>query len=154
MSKLTQTIENAVQPAINSLGYEIVDIEIGKEAGGKVLFIYIFHPEHGISLSDCEAVSKAIDPIIDELDPIEESYVLCVSSSGLERPLTRPVDFKRNMGERIEIGFYQPFLGKKKLVATLTGYDEQANAFTIDHEGESITLEIAKTARIRPFIEF
>ena len=92
MSKITERIEQAIEGTVASLGYRIVDVEIGREDDSKVLFVYIDGP-NGIGLDDCETVSKAIDPIIDELDPISDAYFLCVSSPGIDRPLKRPSDF-------------------------------------------------------------
>ena len=86
MSKVTERIEAAIENTVQSMGYRIVDVEIGREDDSKVLFVYIDSPQ-GIGLDDCEAVSKAIDPIIDELDPISDAYFLCVSSPGVDRPL-------------------------------------------------------------------
>ncbi len=78
--------------------------EIGREDDSKVLFIYIDGP-NGIGLDDCETVSKAIDPIIDELDPISDAYFLCVSSPGIDRPLKRPSDFHYGTARKWNLGY-------------------------------------------------
>ncbi len=139
LSKTTELIEKALEPAITSMGYRIVDVEIGKENGNKVLTVTIAHPngisptnsERRIGLDDCERVSRAIDPILDELDPIEDAYYLSVSSPGIDRPLKRPDDFKFSIGKEVEVRFYQPVDGKKSYIGTISAFDESADTVTI-----------------------
>ena len=87
MAKNTKAVvEQLVKPIIESLGYEYVETEFAKQGKDYLLTIYI-DSASGIDLNDCEKVSRAIDPVIDEADPIEQAYCLCVSSLGLDRPL-------------------------------------------------------------------
>ena len=89
-------------------------MEIGRKTIVKYYSYYIDGP-NGIGLDDCETVSKAIDPIIDELDPISDAYFLCVSSPGIDRPLKRPSDFHYGMGKEVELRLYKALQGKEKV---------------------------------------
>ena len=112
--KLERKIEELLQPTVEQLGYELADVEYGVEDGLNVLTLFIYRPE-GISLDDCETVSRAVDPILDEADPIEEAYYLSVSSLGLDRPLKKPRDFERKLGTEITVGLYAPINKKSQI---------------------------------------
>ncbi|MBQ8974855.1 MAG: ribosome maturation factor RimP, partial [Oscillospiraceae bacterium] len=102
MSKITDTVAALARPVVEQAGCELWDVEYVKEAGQWFLRVYI-DKEGGVSIDDCEAVSRALDPILDESDPIETSYVFEVSSAGAERSLKRPSDFERFMGSLVEV---------------------------------------------------
>ena len=124
MSKVVKSVETLVRPAVESLGLLLWDVEFVREGERWVLRIFIDHPD-GISLDHCQAVSQAVDPLLDEHDPIEQSYVLQVSSAGLERTLKRDSDFEHFMGSLVEIKLYAPQDGQKEWQGTLSGYDGQ-----------------------------
>ena len=153
MSKVTERIENAIESTVASLGYRIVDVEIGREDDSKVLFVYIDGPD-GIGLDDCESVSKAIDPIIDDLDPISDAYFLCVSSPGIDRPFKRPSDFRYGIGKEVEIGLYKALGGKKKYVGVLKAYPENEDKIILDVDGREMALFLKDVSIFRPTIEF
>jgi ribosome maturation factor RimP len=153
LSKVTERIEAAIENTVQSMGYRIVDVEIGREDDSKVLFVYIDSPQ-GIGLDDCEAVSKAIDPIIDELDPISDAYFLCVSSPGVDRPLKRPADFQYAIGKEVELGLYKAQNGKKKYVGILQSYEEEKNSITLNVKGREIPFDLKDVTRVRPTIQF
>lgn len=129
--KIELLIESLVEPLITQSGYEYVGTEINKNGADAELIIYADKPG-GLELEDCEKISKMIDPIIDEHDPIEESYYLCVSSPGLDRPLKTPRDFNRSIGKKIDVKLYRPLDGRKEFAGELTSFDE--NGFTLDGE--------------------
>ena len=132
ISKKTEMlIESIVEPLITQSGYEYVGTEINKIGAETELIIYADKPG-GLQLDDCEKISRLIDPVIDEHDPIEESYYLCVSSPGLDRPLKTERDYKRSLGKKVDLKFYRPIDGKKEFSGELTSFDE--NGFTIDGE--------------------
>lgn len=146
MSKITDTVLKLAQPVADAFGLEIWDVEYVKEAGGRYLRVYI-DKTGGVSIEDCEAVSRALDPILDEADPIPESYVFEVSSAGAERELKRPSDFERFVGENVEVKHYQPINGAKSHQGTLVGYD---NGAVIINTGEQITrYDKAQVAQVR-----
>ena len=122
MNKVSQIVYDLALPVAEAQGLDIWDVEYVREAGQWFLRVYI-DKEEGISVDDCEAFSHAMDPILDEADPIEESYVFEVSSAGLERALKRPGDFERFMGSNVEVKLYKSANGGKEHVGTLTGYN-------------------------------
>ncbi|MDR2530469.1 MAG: ribosome maturation factor RimP [Oscillospiraceae bacterium] len=145
MSKLTDTITALAQPVAERHGLTLWNVEYLHEGGERYLRVYIDR-DSGVSLDDCEAVSRELEPLIDELDPIEENYFLEVSSAGAERLLKRPSDFQACMGRMALVKLYKSRDGCKEFVGTLTGYDAGAVTLTID--GVSVTFEkpdIAKT---------
>ena len=127
-------------------------MEYQKEYGDWVLKFYIYKPG-GVTIDECEAVSRAIEPILDEADPIESEYVLSVSSLGIDRPLKKPRDFERAMGTELEIKLYAPQQGSKQWIGTLTAFD--ADSFTVLTEsGASMTVRKKDCALVRPNIRF
>lgn len=122
MSKITETVAALARPVVEEAGCELWNVEYIREAGAWYLRVYI-DKEGGVGIDDCERVSRALDPILDEADPIEESYIFEVGSAGCERQLKRPSDFERFMGADIELRFYQPIDGHKAVVGKLCGYE-------------------------------
>ena len=122
MSKLTDAVLALAEPVAAQQGCEIWDVEYVKEAGSRYLRVYIDKPD-GVSIPDCEDFSRALDPILDEADPIPDSYIFEVSSAGAERQLKRPGDFARFLGAQVEVRLYQPVDGSKVHIGTLEQYD-------------------------------
>ena len=122
MKKITEVVWALAEPAVQAQGCRIWDVEYVKEAGGRYLRVYIDKPD-GVSIQDCENFSRALDPILDEADPIPDSYVFEVSSAGAERQLKRPSDFARFLGAQVEVRLYQPVDGSKVHIGTLEQYD-------------------------------
>ena len=120
--------------------------EYVKEAGAWYLRVYI-DKAGGVSLDDCEAVSRALDPILDEADPIPTSYIFEVSSAGVERELKRPSDFEKFMGSQVEVRHYQPVEGAKSHTGLLRGWAD--GAVTIDINGVEKTYQKAQVAQVR-----
>ena len=120
---IESTIEELVQPIVDARNIEIVDIEYVKEAGQFYLRIYL-EKEGGITLDDCAEVSRELNPILDEKDPIKDNYFLEVCSSGLDRPLKKEKDFIRYAGYDVEIKLYKPLNGTKQLEGELIGLTE------------------------------
>lgn len=119
MKKSTESlIEELVLPITNEHNIEIVDVEYVKEAGEYYLRIFI-DKDGGVSLNDCEVITRAINPILDEKDPIKENYFLEVSSPGLDRPLKKEKDFVRYAGRDVEVKLYKPINGLKHFEAQL-----------------------------------
>ena len=150
--KTTELCEHLCRATVESMGFELCDVEYQKEYGDWVLTFYIDKPG-GVTIDECEAVSRAIEPILDEKDPIESEYVLSVSSLGLDRPLKKPRDYERAMGKELEIRLYAPQNGKKQLVGTLTAFDE--DGFTVETEQkQTLTIRKKDCALVRPYIRF
>lgn len=150
--KTTELCEQIAKPVIEEMGFELCDVEFQKEYGDWVLTFYIHKPD-GVTIDDCEAVSKALDPILDEKDPIEQEYILSVSSLGIDRPLKKDRDFERAMGQEMQVKLYAPFEKKKEWIGVLTEFD--ADSFTIRTEKEKVLHILRKDcALIRPYIRF
>ena len=150
--KTTEICENLCRATIESMGFELYDVEYQKEYGDWVLTFYIDKPG-GVSIDECEAVSRAIEPILDEKDPIDSEYMLSVSSLGIDRPLKKQRDFERAMGTELEIKLYAPLKGKKLWIGTLQSVDE--DSFTVETEqGEALTVRKKDCALVRPNIRF
>ena len=146
-----QKVELLLKQPVEALGYELCDVDFIKEYGDWVLTLYINKPD-GITIDDCELVSRAMDPLLDETDPIEQAYFLSVSSLGLDRPLKKDADYNRNLGKRIEIKLFAPKNGKKEFVGELVRFDE-INVTVMLESGE-LTLERKAIALARPELVF
>ncbi len=121
MAKLTDTVQALAEPIAQANGCAIWDVEYVKEAGTWFLRVYLDR-EEGVTIDHCEAVSRALDVKLDEVDPIEGSYVLEVSSPGADRILRKPEHFERFLGEQVEVRLYRPVEGAKVLVGALKEY--------------------------------
>ena len=121
MAKVTDLVAQLAQPLAEAAGCSLWDVEYVKEAGTWYLRIYI-DKETGVSIDDCEAVSRPLSDALDEADPIEGSYTLEVSSAGADRVLKKPEHFQRFCGEEVEVRLYRPKDGKKDFVGRLTGW--------------------------------
>ncbi|MBQ7736839.1 MAG: ribosome maturation factor RimP [Oscillospiraceae bacterium] len=146
MSKISELVEQLARPAAAELGLEIWDVEYVREAGQWVLRVYV-DKDGGVSIDDCEALSRALDPILDEKDPIPDSYVFEVSSAGAERELKRPGDFEKFLGSPVEVRLYKAVNGAKTQVGTLLGY-ENGNV-RVNVAGQEIEFEKSQVAKVR-----
>lgn len=126
--KIEEIIEAIVKPIISDNGYEYIGTELKKAGDSKELIIYADKPG-GLELEDCEKISRLIDPAIDEKDPIDEAYYLCVSSPGLDRALKTQSDFAHNIGKKVDVKLYRAIDGEKEFTGELLGYDE--HGFTL-----------------------
>lgn len=144
--------EAMLLPIVEKQGFELVDVEYVKEAGIWYLRGYIDKPG-GITVNDCEAVSREFSDKLDEDDFIDESYVMEISSPGLDRPLKKEKDYVRSMGKLVEIRTYRPIEKQKEFCGILCAYDN--NTVTIEEEDDSKrTFEKKDIALIRLAIEF
>lgn len=146
-----QKAEALVAPIVEKHGFELVDVEYVKEGGSFYLRAYVDKPG-GITVDDCETVSREFSDKLDEADFIDEAYIMEVSSPGLGRPLKKEKDFKRSMGEEVEIRTYRPINREKEFYGVLTAYDE--DSVTIDCEGEEKIFQKADIALIRLAFDF
>jgi len=151
VSRITEAVWALAEPLAEELGLELWDVEYVREAGTNYLRVYIDRPGEGVFISDCEAMSKALDPALDEADPIPDSYTFEVSSAGAERPLKKPEHFARFLESRVEIRLYKPREGKKVLQGTLKGYDN--GDVTVLCGDETVTLLKNEVAGVRLVLE-
>ena len=149
--KITDQVAAFAQPIVEAHGCSLWDVEYVREGSDYILRLYI-DKESGVDISDCEAVSRAVDPILDEKDPIPGSYQFEVCSAGLERPLKRPGDFIRFLGSPVTVKLYRPHNGLKELPGILRGYED--GKVTIEAGKETITFEKSQVALVRLRVEF
>ena len=144
--------EELLEPIVAEQGFELVDVEYVKEAGNWYLRAYIDKPG-GITVDDCEVVSRRFSDILDEKNFIDEAYILEVSSPGLGRPLKKEKDFARSLGEEVEVRTYRAIDRQKEFIGILKDYDK--DTVTIEYEdGETMTFDKADIALIRLAFDF
>lgn len=147
MSRITDSVTELARPVVEQAGCTLWDVEYVREAGTWYLRVFI-DKEGGVSINDCEAISRALDPILDEADPVPDSYVFEVGSAGAERELKRPGDFQQFTGSEVELRLYQPLEGSKSFVGTLKSYDEDGTV-TITVGKKDMSFTRAQTAQVR-----
>ncbi len=152
MPKTAEIAGNAAQKIIEDMGFEMADVEYAREDGQMCLNFYICR-EQGVTIDDCEAVSRAIDEAVEAADPTGGApYCLCVSTWG-DRPLKNDRDFARNVGKKVELKLKKPDEGKKKkFVGSLQLFDEET--VTIETNNGAITVKRNNLDCIRPYIGF
>ena len=147
-----QKTEEILIPIVEEYGFELVDVEYVKEGSNWYLRAYIDKPG-GITVNDCEAVSRKLSDILDEKDYIDDAYILEVSSPGLGRPLKKEKDFKRSLGEEVEIRTYRMVEKQKEFTGILKDYDETTVTIELD-DGTLKTVEKSNIALIRLAFDF
>lgn len=150
--KVKEVCEEQICPIIENMGYHVIEVEYAKKNDGMNLTFFI-DKEDGIRIEDCEAVSRAIDQPLEELNPTnDEAYILSVSSPGIDRPLKTNWDFDRNIDKEIEITFFAKVDGRKKIVGILKSYNEEN--VVIEIGGQNKTFDRKQIAHIVPVIKF
>ncbi len=152
MKKVTDIVWELAEPVVKENGCELWDVEYVREAGQWYLRIYL-DKAGGVDILDCEAVSRKVSDLLDEVDPIEGSYMFEVSSAGAERQLKRPADFARFLGEPVLVKTYQNRNGRKEFAGRLAGYDSGAVLLDMGG-GEPERFEKAEVALVRLRVEF
>lgn len=152
MAKNIKTItEEIAAPIIENMGYIYMGTDFSKQGKDHILTVFI-DKKGGVTLDDCEAVSRVIEPLIDEADPIEQTYYLSVSSPGLDRPLKTPKDYEAALESVIDVKLYKPFLDKKEFTGTLTKFDDET--FTIETDEDEITFSYPEAAKVSLHLDF
>ena len=149
--KITDQVTEFAKPVVESFGCSLWDVEYVREGSERYLRLYI-DKDGGVDIDDCEKIHRAIDPILDEKDPIAESYHFEVSSAGLERALKRPGDFEAFMGSPVLVKLYRPRNGLKEIPGILRGYED--GKVTVEAGKETITFEKSQVALVRLRVEF
>ncbi|MCI8514048.1 MAG: ribosome maturation factor RimP [Lachnospiraceae bacterium] len=144
--ELEKRTEELVLPIVEENRFELVDVEYVKEGGVFYLRVYV-DKEKGITVDDCERVSRALSDRLDEEDFIADSYILEVSSPGLGRPLKKEKDFTRSIGKEVEVRLYKPLDHEKEYTGILKTFNK--NEVTIEIEGEEKTIPKEQIALIR-----
>ena len=150
--KITDQVAALAKPVVEARGCSLWDVEYVREGPEYFLRLYIDKEGGGVDIDDCEAVSRAMDPILDEHDPIDGSYRFEVGSAGLERVLKRPGDFQQFLGSPVTVKLYRPHNGLKELPAVLRGYED--GKVTVEMGKETITFEKSQVALVLLRVEF
>lgn len=141
-----------LEPIVEEKGLELVDVEFVKEGANWYLRIYI-DKDGGVSIDDCEGVSRALEAKLDETDPIEQAYILEVSSPGIDRPLKKDADFVKFQGEIIDMKLYKALDGKKQYQGKLLGL--QDGVISLEEEDGTVrTFTQKETADVRLAVIF
>ena len=146
MSRITDIVASLAEPVVTAEGCTLWDVEYVKEAGNWYLRVLI-DKAGGVSIDDCERISRALDPILDEKDPIPDSYIFEVGSAGSNRVLKRQSDFDMFIGSDIDIKLYSPYNGAKSLTGKLLKRDDEA--LSVEINGDCVNLENKKVSSVR-----
>lgn len=147
-----QRVYDLVKPVTDELGYYLWDVCFEKEGATRYLRIFIDRDE-GISIEDCERVTEPVNKLLDETDPINESYVLEVGSAGLERELLKADHFEICEGDKVTIRFIRPVDGEKEICAYLKGVDKNDLTAVLDDETE-VTYPLSDIAFVKLWLDF
>lgn len=151
MSKIEAAFEKIAAPICEAHGVYIYEVEYKKEGGNYFLRLYI-DKDGGVTIDDCENVSRAINPMLDETDFIKDAYIFEVSSPGIDRLLSRPWHYEKVIGEDVTVKLFAPIDSKKELTGVLVSCDE--DSFVINADGKEITIEKTKAAQTRLSFKF
>jgi ribosome maturation factor RimP len=151
-NRVVKIVERMAVPILNDMNYELADIEYKKEGKNWYLRIFIDKPG-GVTIDDCQRFSEAISEELDATDPIPNSYILEVSSPGIERPLTKDTQFEKNLNKMVSVKLFETIQGLKQFNATLKGFDHE-NIILDSNEKGVLTIPRDKIALIKPVIEF
>lgn len=149
--KVEDIVYDLAKPIIDRNNFELVEIEYKKEGPDWYLRVYI-DKEGGITIDDCQSVSEELSDLLDDEDPIEQSYIFEVSSPGVDRPIKTDRDYEKNDGKPIEIKLFSPLDGKKVFEGILKGHT--ADEVEIESDGKVLHIGRSSIALIRPLIKF
>ncbi len=149
--KITQQVWELAQPLVEGFGLRLWDVEYVREGADWFLRLYI-DKDGPVDISDCENVSRAMDPLLDEKDLIPDSYTFEVCSAGCERVLKRPGDFQQFLGHKVLVKLYRPREGRKEYVGVLAAYDRGKT--TLETAQGTMDFTPEETALVRLYAEF
>ena len=152
MPKVTDLTADLAAPIAQAQGCSLWDVEYLKEAGEWFLRVYIDKPG-GVSINDCEAVSRPLSDALDQADPIQSSYTLEVSSAGADRCLRKPEHFRQFLGSQVDVKLYRAREGRKELTGALADFN-QDGSIVLECPGGTITLEKKDVAQVRLHVTF
>lgn len=151
MAKIDEALEKIAADICERHGVYIYNTEYKKEGSEYFLRLFI-DKDGGVTIEDCENVSRDISPLLDDLTFIKEAYIFEVSSPGIDRALTRDWHFEKVMGEEIDIKLFAPIDGKKEINGILKAYNN--GTITIETNEKEITIEKGKAASVKLAFKF
>ncbi len=137
-----------LEPDLRDIGYELVEVELGRQGGAAVLRVYIDKEDGGISLDDCTRATHVLSPLLDTTDFINERYMLEISSPGWNRPVRKPAHFKRYVGETFRVTTHAPVEGRSKIKGVLTGVETDMICLDVSGTETKVHLDNIKKARL------
>ncbi|WP_305767533.1 ribosome maturation factor RimP [Candidatus Epulonipiscium viviparus] len=146
-NKIISKVECLISETVTEMGLELVDVEFKREGANYFLRIYI-DKEGGIAIDDCTSVSRAIEPILDEADPIEPPYMLEVSSPGIDRILKKDKDFLKYAGKLVDVKLYKPVEGQKVFQGELVEKDNEIIKVMVEDQMKSFNSKDIVTTRL------
>ena len=149
--QIVELVWQMTEPIAAKNGLELIDVEYVKEAGEWYLRIFIDREQEPVDHNCCQTISEALSALLDEADPITDSYYLEVSSPGIERPLKKDADFKRFIGNKVKILLYAPLEGKKEFVGELVGLVNNNIILTVDNQEVRIAKDAVAKAMLSVF---
>ncbi|MGI6622245.1 MAG: ribosome maturation factor RimP [Clostridiaceae bacterium] len=149
---ISEIVTEIALPIVEQADCELVDVEYVKEGSSWFLRVYIDKPG-GVTLDDCESVSRPLSKKLDELDPISHNFYMEVSSPGLERPLKKPRDFTRAIGSPVEIRLYKAIDGIKKFEGELLAYDGESLTIKTENE-ENLKFMMEQISKVKKVFKF
>ena len=150
--KTEDIVYNLAKPIVDEYDFELIDVEYKKEGQNWYLRFYI-DKEGGITLNDCETISRRLSDLLDEKDPIEGSYYLEVSSPGLDRPLKKERDFIRYFDRDIEVSLYKPLNDSKHFKGVNKGVKDNTLTIQLDN-GSLLEIPMETVASVKLYFEF
>ncbi|HLE93040.1 MAG: ribosome maturation factor RimP [Sulfuricaulis sp.] len=142
-------LRKLLEPGVAATGFDLVEVELAGSHHHPTLRVYIDSPA-GVNVDDCARVSRQLSALLDVEDPLPGHYTLEVSSPGLDRPLVKPEDFMRYVGETIKIKMQQPMLGRRNFSGRLVDVTADHVVIEVDKERFDLTFEGMERARLVP----
>jgi len=146
LGKVAETVTDFVLPIAHSEDLNLIEVEFLKEGSDWILRIFLENKDGDLTIEECEKVSRSLSMILDEEDPIDKSYILEVSSPGIERPLKSEADFERFQGELIAVKTFKKINGEKEFIGTLKKFEEEKITLILKNDDE-ITIDYSLVAR-------
>lgn len=153
LSKIEKTVLSMAEPVAAELGCYIYDVEFVKEGSSWFLRVYADREEGGISLDECEEISRALSAELDKTDPISQNYFLEVSSPGIERKLKEPEHFKRYLGSIVDVGLYKAINGVKQFTAALEKFEDGVIVLKTEN-GDLLEIKQSDTTNVKLHFDF
>lgn len=149
MSDLRDSLIGLLEPELQAIGYELVELEYKGRGKAGLVRLYIDKPD-GVGLDDCERVSRRVSALLDVEDPVPGQYDLEVSSPGLDRPLRTPEHYRRYVGEKVKVQTVRPLDGRRRFKGPLVAFDGARLTVEVDGEERVIPLEAVERASLAP----
>ena len=147
--KATDVVEEIVQPVCDAMGLILWDVRFEKEGSDWYLRVFIDKDNEGVYIDECVDLSRAVDPLLDEADPIKQSYNFEVSSAGLGRKLTKPFHFEKKMGQLVLARYIRAIDGVKEVRGILTAYNDGVITIEREEDGMAVDVVVKDTSYVK-----